>query len=40
MWRAEDISFDFVDDLTSDPVMTVLVSTPAGTLRFMAEPRM
>jgi hypothetical protein len=37
MWRPEDISFDFVDDLTSDPVVTVLVSTPGGTLRFMAE---
>jgi hypothetical protein len=40
MWKTEDISFDFVDELTSDPIMTVLVSTPAGTLRFMAEPRM
>jgi hypothetical protein len=38
MWRAEDISFDFVDELTSDPVVTVLVSTPGGTLTFMAEP--
>ena len=38
MWRTGDISFDFVDELTSDPVVTILVSTPDGTLRFMAEP--
>jgi hypothetical protein len=40
MWRTGDISFEFVDELTLDPVVTVLVSTPGGTLRFMAEPAM
>lgn len=38
MWSPEDISFDIVNDMTSDPVVTVVVSTPNGTLKFMAEP--
>ncbi|MEO8716329.1 MAG: hypothetical protein ABI369_15090 [Acetobacteraceae bacterium] len=38
MWSTADISFEMVDDMTSDPVVTVTVSTPGGTLRFMAEP--
>jgi hypothetical protein len=39
MWRIEDISFELVDDMTSDPVVTAVVVTPAGRLIFMAEPR-
>ena len=38
VWSSEDISFEIVDDMTSDPVVTVVVSTPDGTLKFMAEP--
>jgi hypothetical protein len=38
MWGAGDVSFEIVEDMTSDPVVTVVVSTPGGTLRFMAEP--
>lgn len=38
MWNTEDITFEIIDDLTSDPVVTVWVSTPDGTLKFMAEP--
>ncbi len=38
MWRAGDIVFDLVGGMTSDPVVTLEVSTPDGTLRFMAEP--
>jgi hypothetical protein len=34
------ISFEIIDDLTADPVVTVVVATPDGTLRFMAEPEM
>jgi hypothetical protein len=40
MWRPADISFDMIDDLTADPVVTVVVTTPDGTLRVMAEPEM
>jgi hypothetical protein len=40
MWDASDLSFDMADDLTSDPVVTIVVSTPDGRLRFMAEPEM
>jgi hypothetical protein len=38
MWSIEDIAFEIIDDLTSDPVVRVVVSTPDGTLKFMAEP--
>ena len=38
MWDAADIGFDMVDDLSADPVVTVFVSTPVGTLKVMAEP--
>ena len=38
MWGTADISFDFIDDMTADPVVTALVSTPGGLLKFMAEP--
>jgi hypothetical protein len=39
MWDPADVAFDLVDDLTSDPVMTVFVFTPAGVMKVMAEPR-
>jgi hypothetical protein len=35
-----EISFDFVDDLTDDPVVTITVTTPAGPLTLLAEPVM
>jgi hypothetical protein len=38
MWQREVISFQLDDEMTSDPVFTVVVVTPAGTLKFMAEP--
>ncbi|MGH7211436.1 MAG: hypothetical protein ACREF1_08255 [Acetobacteraceae bacterium] len=38
LWDAAGLSFEMVDDLTSDPVVTIAVETPDGTLRFMAEP--
>jgi hypothetical protein len=38
VWDPAGISFEIIDDLTSDPVVTVVVSTPDGVLRFMAEP--
>jgi len=40
VWNAADVSFDMVDDLTSDPVVTIIVRTPDGRLRVMAEPEM
>jgi hypothetical protein len=40
VWDAADLSFEMVDDLTSDPVVTIIVQTPAGRLSFMAEPEM
>lgn len=38
MWDPAQVAFDLVDDLTTDPVVTVTVSTPAGVLKLMAEP--
>ena len=38
MWVADDISFEIVDDMTDDPVLTLRVLTPAGQLTFMGEP--
>jgi hypothetical protein len=38
MWAIEDITFEMVNDLTDDPVVTLFVSTPAGGLAFTAEP--
>jgi hypothetical protein len=38
MWAVTDISFEIVDDMTDDPVVTLLVRTPAGQLTFIAEP--
>ena len=38
LWRREAISFELDDEMTSDPVVTVVVVTPVGRLKFMAEP--
>jgi NADH dehydrogenase FAD-containing subunit len=38
MWDVADISFEIVSDMTDDPVVTLLVQTPAGQLTFTAEP--
>lgn len=40
MWAIADISFEMVNDMTDDPVVTLLVSTPKGELVFTAEPVM
>jgi hypothetical protein len=40
MWAIEDISFEMVNDMTDDPIVTLLVSTPQGELVFTAEPVM
>jgi hypothetical protein len=40
MWTIEDIAFEVVNDLTDDPVVTVLVFTPVGEMAFTAEPVM
>jgi len=39
-WKIRDIAFDFVDDMTDDPVVTVRIVTPVGQLTFLAEPVM
>jgi hypothetical protein len=39
VWDAADLSFEMVDDLTSDPVVTIVVLTPDGRLSFMASRR-
>jgi hypothetical protein len=38
VWMPADISFEIVDDSTSDPVVTVIASTPNGTSQLTAEP--
>ena len=38
MWAITEISFELVDDMTDDPVVTLFVMTPAGRLTFVAEP--
>ena len=38
VWHAADLRFELLDDLTFDPVATILVTTPAGPLRIMGEP--
>jgi hypothetical protein len=38
VWDIDDISFEIVNDMTDDPVVTVLVMTPAGRLTFTGEP--
>jgi hypothetical protein len=40
MWQREVISFQLDDEMTSDPVFTVVVVTPVGRLKFMAEPEL
>jgi hypothetical protein len=40
VWDPADLSFEMVDDLTADPVVTIVVLTPDGRLSFMAEPEM
>lgn len=40
LWTTGDISFDIVDDMTDDPVVTVRILTPVGPLTFMAVPMM
>ena len=38
MWDWADVSFEILDDMTDDPVVTLLVQTPIGYLTFTAEP--
>ena len=40
LWTAGDIAFDIVYDETDHPIVTLCVMTPAGPIRFMAEPVM
>jgi hypothetical protein len=40
LWMTRDISFDFVGDMTDDPVVTLRIFTPVGPLTFMAQPVM
>jgi len=40
LWRREAISFELDDEMTSDPVFTVVAVTPVGRLKFMAEPEL
>jgi hypothetical protein len=40
LWKTKDISFDFVDDMTGDPIVTLRIFTPVGPLTFMAQPVM
>jgi hypothetical protein len=40
LWTIQDISFDFVDDMTDDPIVTLRIFTPIGPLTFMAQPEM
>ena len=37
MWATQDISFDLDDEMTDRPVVTVLVTTPAGSMTVLAE---
>jgi len=37
MWSIPEISFEMVDDMTDDPVVTLVAITPAGRLTFVAE---
>lgn len=37
LWAASDLDFDIVYDETDHPVATVVVTTPVGMLKFMAE---
>ena len=40
VWNPADLSFDMVDDLTSDPVITIRMETPIRRLSLTAEPKM
>jgi hypothetical protein len=40
MWRSDEVSFDLLADATDDPVVSVIIKTPAGVLLLMAEPRL
>jgi hypothetical protein len=37
-WVSGDTDFDIVPDMTDDPVLTVVVTTPSGSVTLMAEP--
>ncbi|HEX3989872.1 MAG TPA: hypothetical protein VHX39_01740 [Acetobacteraceae bacterium] len=38
LWRPEDILFQLDDEMTSDPVVTIVAVTPAGNFVIMTEP--
>lgn len=38
MWVPDDLSFEIIDDMSEDPVVTIIVTTPDGIMKFMAEP--
>jgi hypothetical protein len=38
IWAVPGISFEIVNDMTDDPVVTLLITTPAGLLTVTAEP--
>jgi hypothetical protein len=40
LWDVADISFEIVDDMSDDPVVTLRIATPVGPLTVMAEPAM
>jgi hypothetical protein len=40
VWDSAELSFEMADDLTFDPVLTIVVQTPDGRLRFMEVPEM
>jgi hypothetical protein len=37
-WKRDAVSFSLVDEVTSDPVATIEVITPGGTMTIMGEP--
>lgn len=37
-WTSGDITFELLDDHTSDPVATINIGTPAGSIQLMGEP--
>jgi hypothetical protein len=39
MWSASDVRFELIDDLSGDPVVTIEIATPQGTILIMGEPR-
>lgn len=38
LWTASEITFELLDDLSDDPVVTLRIGTPAGVLLAMAIP--